>query len=187
MSNKTGNTVIPGCARSGAGPESITPARGYGFRARAQEAAPRNDGSGGDGADWLRLRDLLLAKQFGPDWAVQRLFQAGQRSRDRGRVGDAVVPADHDVDGVVRPYRTVAHNERPRTERMKLAGPERRHRGDAEGAEIIGALAAEMQSGHPDQPAQRQRQPRRAQDLPERRHLVDRGGLRVADQRVDLA
>src|ERR1041385_6082461 len=30
----------PGCA----GPESITPDRGYGFRVRAEEGAPRNDG-----------------------------------------------------------------------------------------------------------------------------------------------
>src|SRR4051794_35193613 len=36
--------VIPGCASLGAGPESITTIRGYGFRARAQGGTPRNDG-----------------------------------------------------------------------------------------------------------------------------------------------
>src|SRR5690348_16936210 len=39
-------TVIPGCVRKHAGPESITTAGGYGFRAR-RSAAPRND----DGRD----------------------------------------------------------------------------------------------------------------------------------------
>src|SRR3954451_1591135 len=34
------STVIPGCALLGAGPESITPNRGYGFRVRAEEARP---------------------------------------------------------------------------------------------------------------------------------------------------
>ena len=34
--------VIPGCVRKHAGPESIAPVRGYGFRARA-DRAPRND------------------------------------------------------------------------------------------------------------------------------------------------
>src|SRR5437868_7927412 len=38
--------VIPGCARLGAGPESITADRGYGFRARAEDGAPRNDAGG---------------------------------------------------------------------------------------------------------------------------------------------
>ena len=33
-------TVIPGCALSGAGPESITPNRDYGFRVRAKTRAP---------------------------------------------------------------------------------------------------------------------------------------------------
>ena len=37
-------SVIPGCALLGAGPESILTDGGYGFRARAQEGAPRNDG-----------------------------------------------------------------------------------------------------------------------------------------------
>src|SRR3954464_5588227 len=37
--------VIPGCALLGAGPESITTIGGYGFRARAQGGAPRNDGA----------------------------------------------------------------------------------------------------------------------------------------------
>src|SRR4051794_9562270 len=32
--------VIPGCALLGAGPESITPNRGYGFRVRAKPRAP---------------------------------------------------------------------------------------------------------------------------------------------------
>src|SRR3954470_7376426 len=35
--------VIPGCALLGAGPESITTIGGYGFRARAEDGAPRND------------------------------------------------------------------------------------------------------------------------------------------------
>src|SRR4051812_46105379 len=32
--------VIPGCALLGAGPESLTPSRGYGFRVRAEDARP---------------------------------------------------------------------------------------------------------------------------------------------------
>src|SRR5882757_7624114 len=41
-----GNIIVQvGNSRLGcAGPESITPNRGYGFRARSQEFAPRNDG-----------------------------------------------------------------------------------------------------------------------------------------------
>src|SRR4051794_31908182 len=34
------SAVIPGCALLGAGPESITPTGGYGFRARAEAARP---------------------------------------------------------------------------------------------------------------------------------------------------
>src|SRR4051794_38427026 len=37
-------SVIPGCARLGAGPESITTIGGYGFRARAEGGAPQKDG-----------------------------------------------------------------------------------------------------------------------------------------------
>src|SRR3954449_1150877 len=38
------SSVIPGCARLGAGPESITTIGGYGFRARAEGGAPQKDG-----------------------------------------------------------------------------------------------------------------------------------------------
>ena len=69
---------------------------------------------------------------------------------------------------------------------MKLAGAVGGDRGHPETAEIVGALAAEIEADQPDQPAQRQRQPRRPQHLAERRHLVDRRRLGVPDQRIDL-
>ena len=69
---------------------------------------------------------------------------------------------------------------------MQFAGAIGRHRGHAKTAEIVGALAAEIEADRPDQAAQRQRQPGRPQHLPERRHLVDRRILGVPDQRIDL-
>src|SRR5690242_4751950 len=48
--------VIPGCA-AGAGPESITPTRGYGFRAR-DVVAPRND----DGNNYDMNRSIFSSR-----------------------------------------------------------------------------------------------------------------------------
>ena len=57
--------------------------------------------SGSDRPDrfWLALG--LFATQFSCDIGVEHLFQPGQDPCDQGRVGKAVIPADHDIDAVV--------------------------------------------------------------------------------------
>jgi len=42
------------------------------------------------------------APQFSRDLGVQHLFQPGQGLCDQGRIGNPVIPADQDVDGLAR-------------------------------------------------------------------------------------
>ena len=52
--------------------------------------------------------------QFGRDFAVQHLFQPDQDFGDQGGIGNPVVPADHDIDGLVR---------RSSTPKLRMNGP----------------------------------------------------------------
>src|ERR1700722_465651 len=104
--------------------------------------AMRPSGCGQPDRFWLALGPL--AAQFGRDIDVQHLFQPGQDPRDQGRVGKAVIPADHDIDAVVRPNYAVAEDIGTGAERMKLAGSVSGDRGHGDVAEIIGVLTPEI-------------------------------------------
>src|SRR5438045_9222599 len=90
---------LPRCTESsfrdaplGAGPESITPDRGYGFRARAK-GAPRNDGLGLHAAPVDRLHDELRKLDAVDAADVERHHLAAVRLFAAGKHLDAAVDA----------------------------------------------------------------------------------------------
>src|SRR6267142_4232668 len=98
--------------------------------------------SGGDRQDRLWLGLLPMAAQFSRDFGVQHLFQPGQGLGHQGGVGNAVIPADHDVDGLVL-HHAIAEDEWPRAQRMEFAGAIGGNRGYPEAAEPVGTLRSE--------------------------------------------
>src|SRR6266849_8079272 len=178
-----GGTVIPGWS-AGPDPES----RDSGFVA---SATPRNDGWEGrrsrrDRPDRLRLRLLPGPAQFVGDFGVQHLFQPGQGRCDQGGVGNAVIPADHDIDGLVWFDHPITEDKRTWTERMQLAGAIGGNRSYSKTSAPVGALASEIEPNQPHEAAKRQRQPCYPQHLAKRRYLADRGVLGMTDLRIDF-
>src|SRR5258708_3151754 len=102
---------------------------------------------------WLAL--LAICAQFARNFAVQHLFQPGQRPSHQGGVGNPVVPAQHDIDGLVRINHAVAEHEGSWSQRIQFARAERRHRGHPKAAEIVGALPRGKRLGEGRRPAGR--------------------------------
>src|SRR5713101_8008257 len=132
--HRTRNLEIPRCAiahlRSG-------PADHPGMTAKKPSRRDRQDRL------WLRL--LAMATQFSRDFGVQHLFQPGQGLGDQGGVGNAVIPADHDIDGLVL-HHAITEDKRPRAQRMQLAGAIGGDRGHPKTAEPVGTLASEIEA-----------------------------------------
>ena len=70
-----------------------------------------------------------LARNSAGNFGVQHLFQPVQRLGHQGGVGNPVIPAQHDIDGLVRLFHPVAQDKRPRAHGMELAGAIGGHRG----------------------------------------------------------
>ena len=81
--------------------------------------------SGRDRPDRLWLCLLPMAAQFGCDLGIQHLFQPGQGLGDQGRIGNPVIPADHDIDGLVLFHHAITEDKRARAERKQLARPKK--------------------------------------------------------------
>src|SRR5229473_3060104 len=97
-----------------------------------------------------------------------------------------MIPADYDVDGLVRPDPIIAQHKRPRADRVELAAAIGGNRGHAEAAEIVGVHPPDLEGDPPEQPAQRQRQPRRPHDPSEAGYFLYRHVPGPPDLRVDL-
>src|SRR5712692_6623222 len=139
-------TVIPGWS-AGPDPES----RDSGFDASHRPGMTAKKPSGRDRPDRLWLRLLPGPAQFSHDFGVQHLFQPVKGPGDQGGVGNAVIPANHDIDGLVLLYDAITEDKRAGAERVKLASPISGDRGHHEAAEKVGALATEIE---PDQPGE---------------------------------
>ena len=61
-----------------------------------------------------------LAAQFGCDFGVQHLFQPVQGPGDRRRVGNPVIPADHDLDGAIRLNLAVFRDDYDNVQRSQI-------------------------------------------------------------------
>src|ERR1700730_1792267 len=133
---------------SGSGPES--PDSGLIAAARLP-----NDGQRPSRYGRLSLR--LNAAQCGRYFRVQHPSQPGKNPSHKGGVGNPMIPADDDVDTLVRPRHAVTKEKWAGAERMKLARTVSGDRCHPEAAEIVGAHSPDIEPGQPGQAAQRQR------------------------------